>query len=171
MTTRRSDRGVLFYRNVGTVAAPRLARAALGERGPRGQAARPGAAEPGRRDRLGRRRPARPDRVRVRDELPRLPQHGRGARNGRGSAPPAGGIALLRPWTAQTISGADAFDWDGDGREDVLTGQGHAGSGLRFYARGYLEDVVRGTLPRVTIEAVETRPSAWGPGGEAAKRR
>jgi hypothetical protein len=69
----------------------------------------------------------------------------------------AGGIPLLQPWTAQTISGADAFDWDGDGRDDVLTGQGHAGSGLRFYGRGYLEDLVRGTLPRVRVESVETR--------------
>jgi len=58
-----------------------------------------------------------------------------------------------RPLTSR-ISFAD---WDGDGREDVLTGQGHAGSFLRFYARGYLEDVVRGSLPRVSVEGAETR--------------
>jgi hypothetical protein len=69
------------------------------------------------------------------------------------------GLAVLRPWTAQTISGADAFDWDGDGREDLLTGQGHAGSGLRYFARGYLEDVLKGTLPKVKVEGAETAPS------------
>jgi hypothetical protein len=69
----------------------------------------------------------------------------------------AEGIAVLSPWTAQTISGADAFDWDGDGRDDLLTGQGHAGSGLRYFARGYLEDAVKGTLPAVRIERTEDR--------------
>ena len=71
-------------------------------------------------------------------------------------------LDVLQPWTAQTISGADAVDWDGDGREDVLTGQGHAGSGVRFYARGYLDAVRRdaaaahrGRVRRATMTAVK----------------
>jgi len=43
-------------------------------------------------------------------------------------------------------------DWDRDGDVDLLTGQGHGGSGLRFFERDYLEDVRRGTLPVVRIE-------------------
>ena len=169
------DRGVLFYRNVGTAAAPRLTAPRWVNAGPEGKPIDLERPNLGDVTRLGRRRAARPDRVRVRDELPRLPNTGERSGRPRFRSSPAG-LMLLQPWTAQTISGADAFDWDGDGREDVLTGQGHAGSGLRFYARGYLEDAVRGTLPRVTIEGVETRPSAWGPakprsGGEPPVRR
>jgi hypothetical protein len=43
-------------------------------------------------------------------------------------------------------------DWNGDGDLDLLTGMGHGGSGLRFFERDYVEDLRRGTLPRVSID-------------------
>jgi len=67
-------------------------------------------------------------------------------------AGPLEGETILAPWTDQMISGLDARDWDGDGDLDLLTGQGHGGSGLRFFERDYLDDVRRGTPPVVTIE-------------------
>ncbi len=57
------------------------------------------------------------------------------------------------------ISGADAIDWNGDGDIDLLTGQGHGGSGLRFYERDYLEDELAGSHPLVRVIAVETSES------------
>jgi hypothetical protein len=63
----------------------------------------------------------------------------------------AAGVTVLPSPTAQMISGADAVDWNGDGDVDLLSGQGHGGSHLRFYERDYLEDVRRGTLPKVTV--------------------
>jgi hypothetical protein len=62
------------------------------------------------------------------------------------------GVTVLAPETAQMISGADAVDWNGDGDLDLLTGQGHGGSSLRFFERDYVNDVVKGTLPVVTVE-------------------
>jgi hypothetical protein len=150
------DRGVLFYRNGGTAAAPRLLP-------PRwvnaGDAGRPLDLErPNLGDVLDWDGDGRRDLIACEFETSCRVFLNTGAPRGRPRfRSSAAGIPLLRPWTAQTISGADAFDWDGDGREDVLTGQGHAGSGLRFYARGYLEDLLRGTLPRVTVEGAETR--------------
>jgi hypothetical protein len=70
--------------------------------------------------------------------------------------PPEGEI-ILQASAPQMISGADAIDWDGDGRLDLLTGQGHGGSGLRFYRRDYLEDEVTGRHPLVSVIAVEQR--------------
>ncbi len=67
------------------------------------------------------------------------------------------GDILLQSWTPQMISGADAVDWNGDGDLDILTGQGHGGSGLRFYERDYLEDELNRTHPVVTIESVERK--------------
>jgi hypothetical protein len=61
------------------------------------------------------------------------------------------GVTIVAPETAQMISGADAVDWNGDGDLDILTGQGHGGSGLRFFERDYLDDVRDGTLPVVTV--------------------
>jgi hypothetical protein len=149
------DRGVLFYRNVGARSAPRLGQARWIRAGPQAQPLdleRPNLGDvvdwngDGRLDLIVCEfetscrvflNTAQPGRPRLRSS--------------------AEGLTLLRPWTAQTISGADAFDWDGDGREDVLSGQGHAGSSLRFFARGYLEDLLAGTLPRVTVETAEAR--------------
>jgi hypothetical protein len=64
----------------------------------------------------------------------------------------AAGVTILDSPTAQMISGADAVDWNGDGDTDLLSGQGHGGSGLRFFERDYLEDVRKKTLPVVTVE-------------------
>lgn len=60
------------------------------------------------------------------------------------------GITLVRPYTVQMISGAEAKDWNGDGDIDILTGQGHGGKGLRFYERDYIEDFIHGTHPIIT---------------------
>jgi hypothetical protein len=55
----------------------------------------------------------------------------------------------------QMISGVDVLDWRGDGDLDVITGQGHGGSGLRYYERDYINDFVNNTLPAVTVGAAQ----------------
>ena len=57
------------------------------------------------------------------------------------------GTLILRDYSIMMISGADVKDWNGDGSLDILTGQGHGGSGLRFYARDYVNDYVNNTFP------------------------
>ncbi|GAH03240.1 unnamed protein product, partial [marine sediment metagenome] len=58
------------------------------------------------------------------------------------------------------ISGADAIDWNRDGDIDILTGQGHGGSGIRFYERDYIEDCINSTHPIVKVEEFESsKPS------------
>jgi hypothetical protein len=69
----------------------------------------------------------------------------------------AEGVVILQSLTPQMISGADAVDWNGDGDIDILTGQGHGGSGLRFFERDYLEDELNGTHPVVTITGAEAK--------------
>jgi hypothetical protein len=69
-------------------------------------------------------------------------------------ASPQGEVILQSP-VPQMISGADAVDWNGDGDIDILTGQGHGASGLRFYERDYLEDELAGKRPLVSVAAVE----------------
>lgn len=61
------------------------------------------------------------------------------------------GVVILQGESPQMISGADAVDWDGDGTLDILTGQGHGASGLRFYARDWLEDERRHSHPVARI--------------------
>lgn len=68
------------------------------------------------------------------------------------------GVVLLEASSPQMISGADAVDWNGDGRLDLLTGQGHGGSGLRFYERQWLEDERRAAHPVARLGRVETKP-------------
>jgi hypothetical protein len=68
------------------------------------------------------------------------------------------GATILEGSSPQMISGADAVDWNGDGDLDILTGQGHGGSGLRFFERDWIEDEIAGSHPRVTIEGVDARP-------------
>jgi hypothetical protein len=68
------------------------------------------------------------------------------------------GIVLLEASSPQMISGADAVDWNGDGDLDLLTGQGHGGSGLRFYERDWIEDELHDTHPIVTCGKLEARP-------------
>jgi hypothetical protein len=49
------------------------------------------------------------------------------------------GVVILEAESPQMISGADVVDWNGDGDLDLLTGQGHGGSGVRFFERDWLE--------------------------------
>ena len=56
------------------------------------------------------------------------------------------------------ISGADVIDWHGDGDLDIVTGQGHGGSGLRFFERDYIEDTANHTRPVVSVGQWEGRP-------------
>ena len=67
----------------------------------------------------------------------------------------ADGVDLVRPPSIMMISGADAVDWNGDGDLDILTGQGHGGSGIRFYEHDYIEDTRNGTRPLVRVERFE----------------
>jgi hypothetical protein len=66
------------------------------------------------------------------------------------------GITIVKPYSIMMISGADAIDWNQDGDIDIITGQGHGGSGIRFYERDYIEDCLNNTHPRISIEKSET---------------
>jgi hypothetical protein len=65
------------------------------------------------------------------------------------------GQILVQPYTTQMISTVHALDWRGDGDIDILTGQGHGGSGLRLYERDYINDFLNNTYPIVTIDPPE----------------
>jgi hypothetical protein len=67
------------------------------------------------------------------------------------------GSLLVKPFSIMMISGADAIDLNGDGDLDIVTGQGHGGSGIRFYERDFIEDSQRGTHPIVHVRGFETR--------------
>jgi FG-GAP-like repeat/Dockerin type I domain len=69
------------------------------------------------------------------------------------------GITIVAPPTIMTISGDEVRDWNGDGDMDVLTGQGHAASGLRFYERDYINDSLNNTFPIVTAPADTSAPA------------
>ena len=77
------------------------------------------------------------------------------ARNRNSSDPQ--GLVVLEPFTVQMISGVDAKDYNGDGDLDILTGQGHGGSGLRFYERDYVNDLLHHSLPIVTLGQVQSK--------------
>lgn len=62
----------------------------------------------------------------------------------------ADGITIVQPATTQMMSGADALDFNGDGDIDILTGQGHGQSGLRFYERSFINNTLNKTHPIVT---------------------
>jgi len=68
------------------------------------------------------------------------------------------GVHIVQPYTVQMMSGADAIDWNQDGDIDILTGQGHGGSGLRFYERDYINDSANNTFPVVTVGQTEIQP-------------
>ena len=70
------------------------------------------------------------------------------------------GVVILRGSSPQMISGADVVDWNGDGDLAILTGQGHGGSGLRFFERDWIEDELRNTHPVVSVQCVEQRGGA-----------
>ncbi|MBI2827268.1 MAG: VCBS repeat-containing protein [Planctomycetia bacterium] len=73
------------------------------------------------------------------------------------------GVVILQASAPQMISGADAVDFNGDGDVDLLTGQGHGGSGLRYYERDWIEDELHGTHPEVTLGAFEAKPDTSRP--------
>ena len=70
------------------------------------------------------------------------------------------GVTILTGSSPQMISGADAVDWNADGDIDLLTGQGHGGSGLRFFERDWIEDELRGSHPRIAVKAIEPGPAS-----------
>jgi FG-GAP-like repeat len=81
---------------------------------------------------------------------------------GRGEEPrfkSLDGVIIVKSSSPQMISGADAVDWNGDGDIDILTGQGHGGSGLRFFERDWIEDELHGAHPRVTAGGIESKTS------------
>ena len=69
----------------------------------------------------------------------------------------AEGVIIVQGESPQMISGADAVDWNGDGDIDILTGQGHGGSSLRFYERDWIEDELNGTHPIIALIRAEQR--------------
>jgi len=71
------------------------------------------------------------------------------------------GIKIVKPYSIMMISGADAIDWNQDGDIDIITGQGHGGSGIRFYERDYIEDCLQNTHPIVRIEKFETSKTCF----------
>jgi hypothetical protein len=69
----------------------------------------------------------------------------------------AEGIVIVQPWTTQMMSGADAIDLNGDGDIDILTGQGHGASGLRFYERNFIENTLSKNHPVITVGKLEIK--------------
>ena len=67
------------------------------------------------------------------------------------------GIVIVRGESPQMISGADVVDWNEDGDLDIVTGQGHGGSGLRFYERDWIEDELHGSHPVVAVKRWEEK--------------
>jgi hypothetical protein len=64
---------------------------------------------------------------------------------------PNGDSIIYTASSSQMISGADCKDWNDDGDIDILSGQGHGGSGLRFFERDYLKDWAAGSSPTVIV--------------------
>ena len=66
------------------------------------------------------------------------------------------GVTVVQDYSVQMVSGADAVDWNGDGDIDILTGQGHGGSGIRFYERDHIDDFVNSErFPIVSVGTSE----------------
>ncbi len=82
---------------------------------------------------------------------------GTGAANTEPKFTGTDGVHIVQPFTVQMMSGADAIDWNRDGDLDIITGQGHGGSGLRFYERDYINDFVNNTSPIVSVGQTDTR--------------
>ena len=75
-----------------------------------------------------------------------------------GTAPRFGnpdGAIILKPFSIMMVSGADAVDFNGDGDLDIITGQGHGDSGLRYYERDFIEDTMRDSAPTVRVQKAE----------------
>ena len=73
----------------------------------------------------------------------------------------AQGVKIVKPYSIMMISGADAVDFNGDGDIDIITGQGHGGSGIRFYERDYIEDSLNDTHPIVTVGKLEAKGAVF----------
>jgi len=67
------------------------------------------------------------------------------------------GTFLVKPFSVMMTSGADVVDFNSDGDLDILTGQGHAGSGLRFYEHDYIHDWMNDSFPTVTIRTAQKK--------------
>jgi hypothetical protein len=150
---RERDRGFLFYRNFGTNAAPELGAPKWIKAGP--EATEIDLLRPNLGDFVDWDGDGKKDLIACEFELDcRLFRNTSGG--GQGTRPrfdsSAEGVVILKSWTGQMISGVDVRDWNGDGDLDLLTGQGHGGSGLRFFERDYVEDLLHGTLPVVRID-------------------
>jgi len=149
---RTLDRGFLYYRNFGTNAAPELGAPKWIKAGP--DAVEIDLLRPNLGDFVDWDGDGKKDFIGCEFELDcrlfRNTSAGTPGKRPRFDSS-AEGIVILKPWTGQMISGVDARDWNGDGDIDLLTGQGHGGSGLRFFERDYLEDLMRGTLPVARI--------------------
>jgi hypothetical protein len=68
----------------------------------------------------------------------------------------AEGITIVQPATTQMMSGADAVDFNRDGDIDILTGQGHGQSGLRFFERSFINNTLNNTHPVITAGKLQS---------------
>lgn len=151
------DTGFLFYRNVGTDAAPQLAAPRWIEAGGKAISyTRPNLGSfvdwdgDGKKDFIA---------CEFENNIRLYRNVGPGGPGAEPQFDAPDGVRIVQPWTsAQMISGADAKDWNGDGDLDIVTGQGHGGTGLRFFERDYINDFVNGTLPVVTVRGWERKP-------------
>ncbi len=150
------DKGYYFSRNTGTDAAPVLATPKPVIFGGKGVSyVRPNVGSfvdwdgDGKRDLIG---------CHFENTIRFYRNVGSGARRAEPQFADPEGVVILRGESPQMISGVDAVDWNGDGDVDLLTGQGHGGSGLRFYERDWLENERHGTHPMVTVRSVTTKP-------------
>ena len=159
------DRGFLFYRNTGTDAAPDLAFPTWIRSGP-GSGSIINYSRPNLGDFIDWNGDGKKDFIGC--EFENNCRVYINTSSGAANVEPkfessANGMRIVQPLTVQTMSGADAIDWNGDGDIDVLTGQGHGGSGLRFYERDYINDYVNqytngnNTWPVVTQGASERK--------------
>ena len=82
---------------------------------------------------------------------------GSGARGEDPKFSDAEGVILLEGESPQMISGVDVVDWNRDGDLDLLTGQGHGGSSLRFFERDWIEMGARRERPVVRVVGFKTR--------------
>ena len=149
------DKGFFFSRNIGTDDAPLLAEAKpILFGGKRVSYVRPNLGSfvdwdgDGKRDFIG---------CHFENSIRFYKNIGSGARDTEPQFAGPEGVVIVQGESPQMISGADAIDWNGDGDLDILTGQGHGGSGLRFYERDWIEDELNGTHPIVKVGRSETR--------------
>ncbi len=160
------DHGFLFYRNDGSDANPVLARPTWIAAGPGGGRAiaysRPNLGDfvdfdgDGKKDFIA---------CEFENVIRLYRNTGPGGPDGEPQfASSEGGIPIVQPWTTQMISGADAIDFNRDGDIDIVTGQGHGGSGLRFFERDFIDDFVNETVRGVKTWPIVTagRPESRG---------